>query len=116
MIRCWEKVLRLLQITVERIHLNWWPNGNLKITNDASWLTLTVPYNNVQNTQVQYAKLATGSSEVLITRYIAIQLSEINGSDTIFKVISKEDVLSVNSTSGLTGNSTFCCKWRPGHY
>ena len=87
--------------------LNWWPNGNLKITNDASWLTLTVPYNNVQNTQVQYAKKATGSSEVLITRYIAIQLSEINGSDKIFKVISKEDVLSVNSTSGLTGNLPF---------
>ncbi|MDB4346681.1 Ig-like domain-containing protein [bacterium] len=87
--------------------LNWWPNGNLKITNDASWLTVTVPYNNVQNTQVQYSKLATGTSEVLITRYIAIQLSEINGSDTIFKVISKEDVLNVNSTSGVTGNLPF---------
>ncbi|MDA9199383.1 gliding motility-associated C-terminal domain-containing protein [Schleiferiaceae bacterium] len=87
--------------------LNWWPNGNLKITNDASWLTVTVPYNNVQNTQVQYSKLATGTSEVLITRYIAIQLSEINGSDTIFRVISKEDVLNVNSTSGVTGNLPF---------
>ncbi|MDB4177147.1 gliding motility-associated C-terminal domain-containing protein [Schleiferiaceae bacterium] len=87
--------------------LNWWPNGNLKITSDASWLTLTVPYNNVQNTQVQYSKLATGTSEVLITRYIAIQLSEINGSDTIFRVISKEDVLNVNSTSGVTGNLPF---------
>ena len=87
--------------------LNWWPNGNLKITNDASWLTVTVPYNNVQNTQVQYSKLATGTSEVLITRYIAIQLSEINGSDTIFKFISKEDVLNVNSTSGVTGNLPF---------
>ena len=87
--------------------LNWWPNGNLKVTNDASWLTLTVPFNNVQNTQVEYSKLLAGNSEMLITRYIAIQLSEVNGSDTIFKVISKEDVLNVSSTSGLTGNLPF---------
>ena len=85
MIRCWEKGLPLSSNYAGENTLNWWPNGNLKITNDASWLTLTVPYNNVQNTQVQYSKLATGTSEVLITRYIAIQLSEINGSDTIFK-------------------------------
>ncbi|MGY8865959.1 MAG: hypothetical protein ACKVJK_10040, partial [Methylophagaceae bacterium] len=43
--------------------LNWFPNGNLKVTNDASLLTLTVPYNNVGNTQVQYSKLLTGTSE-----------------------------------------------------
>ena len=80
--------------------LNWFPNGNLKVTNDASLLTLTVPYNNVGNTQVQYSKLLTGTSEAVITRYVAIQLSEINGSDTIFKVISQEDVLSLSSTGG----------------
>jgi gliding motility-associated-like protein len=79
--------------------LFWSPNGNLKITENASWLTLTVPYNSIQNTGVSYSKKLAGSSEMVLTRYIAIQLSELNGSDTIVKVIATEDVLNVNGTS-----------------
>ena len=84
--------------------LFWSPNGNLKITENASWLTLTVPYNSIQNTEVSYSKKLTGSSEMVLTRYIAIQLSELNGSDTIVKVIATEDVLNVNGTSATSSS------------
>ena len=56
---------------------------------------------------MNYSKKLSGTSEMVITRYIVVQLSEVGGSDTIIKTISDERVINVNQTFGLNSSIPF---------
>ena len=96
--------------------LLWSNNGNLKITNDASWLTIRAPFNSVASTEVRYAKDTTGNSEYRLTRYLTVRLNEINGSDTIVKTVSNERVFDLPGTGGLTSTLPFAVNGGIGEF
>ena len=84
--------------------LIWQPNGNLKITEDATWMTITMPFKLVEDDEVFYSKKLTGTAEAIITQYLMLRLREVNGSDTIQKVLFMDNTLNLSGTGNLPAN------------
>ena len=84
--------------------LIWANNGSLKITENATWMTITMPFKLVEDDEVFYSKRLSGSAEGVITQYLILRLREINGSDTIQKVLFKDNTVNLSGTGNLPTN------------
>jgi hypothetical protein len=71
-------------------------------------MTITMPFKLVEDDEVFYSKRLSGTAEAVVTQYLVLRLREINGSDTIQKILFKDNTLNLSGTRELA----FEC-WNP---